>query len=166
MNLADAFSPAQLLGWLAFVLGVACFLQKTDFRFKVLMALECLAYVVHFLALGQMAASASALVSLGRSVASVRYPIPAVGLGFMATSLAMGIWLSEGWVSWLPICASMVGTYALFFLRDVRMRTTMLVGTGLWLVHNGLVGSIGGFFLELVLATTNLFTIYRLRQRA
>lgn len=166
MTLADAFTPAQCLGWLAFALGVACFLQKSDLRFKLLMSLECLAYVLHFLALGQMAASASAMVSVGRSLASVRYPTAAVGVAFMGLSLAMGLWLAKSWVAWLPITASIIGTFALFFLQGVRMRVAMLGGTCLWLVHNGLVGSVGGFCLELVLATTNLYTIVRLWRRA
>lgn len=161
-GLEHALSPAQLLGWLAFALGVACFLQKSDLRFKVFMALECSAYVLHFSALGQWAAAASAAVSVGRSVASVRYSRPLVGVGFMLLSTCMGVWLSHSWVSWLPIVASVVGTYALFFLKGLRMRQLMLVGTGLWLVHNAWVGSIGGFCLELVIALTNLTTMWRL----
>ena len=37
-------SPAQLFGYLAFALGVASFLQKSDRRFKWFMAGECLGY--------------------------------------------------------------------------------------------------------------------------
>lgn len=42
-------TPAQLFGYLAFALGVASFLQKSDRRFKWFMAGECLAHVIHFL---------------------------------------------------------------------------------------------------------------------
>jgi hypothetical protein len=153
----------QLFGWVAFLFGMACFLQTSDLRFKQFMALECAAYVVHFLMLGQWTASASATVSLGRSVAAVRYPFKAVGLFFMGLSLACGAMLYTSWVSWLPILASVLGTYALFFLKGVPMRFVMLWGTTLWLVHNYWVGSVGGTVLEAVLCITNLVTLLRMR---
>lgn len=153
----------QLFGWGAFLFGMAGFLQKSDLRFKQLMALECAAYVVHFLWLGQWTASASATVSLGRSVAAVRYPFKAVGIFFMCLSVVCGALLYTSWVSWLPITASVLGTYALFFLKGIPMRFVMLWGTALWLVHNYLVGSVGGTVLEAVLCITNCVTLYRMR---
>lgn len=153
----------QLFGWGAFFFGMACFLQKSDLRFKQFMALECAAYVIHFSLLGQWTASASATVSLGRSVAAVRYPFKSVGIFFIGLSLACGALLYTSWVSWLPITASVLGTFALFFLKGVQMRWVMLCGTSLWLVHNYLVGSIGGTVLEVVLCVTNAVTIYRMR---
>ena len=63
-------------------------------------------------------------------------------------SASLGVWLMHGWLSLLPIAASCIGTFSLFFLHGLRMRALMLVGTGLWLVNNLLVGSIGGTLLE------------------
>ena len=153
----------QLFGWGAFLFGMACFLQKSDLRFKQYMALECAAYVIHFLLLGQWTASASATVSLGRSMAAVRYPFKSVGIFFIILSLVCGALLFTSWISWLPITASVLGTFALFFLKGVQMRLVMLGGTALWLVHNYLVGSLGGTVLEAVLCITNLVTIFRMR---
>lgn len=158
----DILSLPQLLGWAAFVFGVASFAQTSDARFKKLMALECLAYVLHFGLLGQWTACASATVSLGRSLAAVRYPYKAVGWFFMALSVACGLWLYTSWVSWLPITASVLGTFALYFLKHVRMRLVMLSGTVLWLIHNAWVGSAGGTLLEGVLCIVNLITLVRM----
>jgi len=152
----------QLFGWGAFVFGMACFLQRSDLRFKQFMALECAAYVIHFLLMGQWTASASAMVSLGRSMASVHFPLKSVGLLFMAMSLVCGFFLYTSWVSWLPISASVLGTFALFFLNGIRMRLLMLLGTALWLVHNYWVGSAGGTVLEAVLLGVNAMTILRM----
>lgn len=161
--LADLLSPAQLLGYLAFGFGVACFLQTDDRRFKILMALECLSYVLHFWLLGQPTAVASSLVSLGRSVAALRFPrSPWVGLFFVALSLGFGAWLATGWLSLLPIAASCIGTTALFFLQGLPMRLLMLVGTLLWVANNLIVGSVGGTALELTVAAVNGWTIWRI----
>lgn len=158
------FSPAQLLGYLAFGFGIACFAQTDDRRFKLFMAAECAAYIGHFWLLGQPTAVASTTVSLLRSLASLKARTPAVGVFFILLSAALGIGLMQGWLSLLPTAASCIGSYALFFLDGLRMRALMLVGTLLWLVNNLLVGSIGGTALEAVLAITNLHTLWRWRR--
>ncbi len=155
-------SPAQLLGYAAFVFGVACFAQTDDRRFKLFMAAECAAYIGHFWLLDQSTAVASTMVSLLRSLASLKARSAALGLGFMALSAGLGLWLMQGWLSLLPIAGSCIGTFALFFLHGLRMRALMLVGTLLWLLNNLLVSSIGGTALEAVLAATNAHTIWRL----
>jgi len=158
-------SPAQLLGYLAFIFGVGCFLQTDDRRFKTFMALECLSYVLHFWLLGQPTAVASSLVSLGRSLASMRSRSLWVALFFVGLSIGLGAWLATGWVSLLPIAASCIGTTALFLLTGLRMRLLMLVGTLLWVANNLIVGSIGGTALELTVAGVNGWTIWRMWRR-
>lgn len=161
-DIAWFFTPAQLTGYAAFAFGMACFAQTDDRRFKVFMALECAAYIVHFVLLGQPTAVASTAVSLGRSLASLKARTPELGLFFVVLSLGFGFWLYAGWTSLLPIAASCIGTTALFFLQGLRMRLLMLCGTLLWLVNNLLVGSVGGSLLEACLALSNLWTIRRL----
>lgn len=156
------FSVTQIFGYLAFVFGVGCFLQKSDLRFKVFMTIECVSYVIHFWLLGNFTASASSAVSVGRSVAAIRTRSPWVALFFVCLSLACGVWLFKGWLSLLPIIASCIGTTALFLLHGIRMRLLMLVGTCLWLVNNIASGSIGGTMLETTVGLTNAFTIWRL----
>lgn len=157
-------SPAQLLGYAAFAFGLACFAQRDDRRFKLFMAAECAAYIGHFALLGQSTAVASTTVSLLRSLAAIRAKRSAVGIFFILLSATLGLWLMQGWLSLLPILASCIGTYALFFLDGLRMRALMLFGTLLWLANNLLIGSIGGTALEAVLALTNAHTIWRMRR--
>ena len=88
-DLGGWFSPAQWLGYAAFGLGMACFLQTDDRRFKIFMALECAAYIGHFALLGQPTAVASTAVSLARSVAALRWRTPAVGVFFVWLSAAL-----------------------------------------------------------------------------
>jgi len=159
------FSLAQLLGYLAFGFGLACFAQTDDRRFKLFMAAECAAYIGHFMLLGAPTAVASTTVSLLRSLASLRGRQPVVGLFFIALSAGLGLWLMTGGLSLLPIAASCIGTLALFFLHGLRMRALMLLGTLCWLANNLLVGSIGGSALEAVLAVTNGVTIWRMARR-
>lgn len=155
-------SPAQWFGYLAFVLGVASFLQKNDRRFKWFMAAECLAYVVHFVLLGNPTAAASSGVSMLRSLLSLYTRSLWVALAVVAVNLTLGYHLATAWWHWLPLVASCTGTLALFLLTGIRMRVAMLAGTLLWIVNNVLAGSIGGTALEVVILLVNSFTIARM----
>lgn len=160
------FDTVQLFGYAAFFLGVASFLQKSDLRFKLYMAAECAAYVVHFTLLGNPAAVASSLVSVTRSVASIYTKSLWIALLFIAINIGLGFKLATVWWNWMPLIASCVGTLALFLLKGIQMRMVMLVGTSLWIVNNVLSGSIGGTALEVVIAITNIYTIYKMRVKS
>ena len=162
----DWFSPAQCLGYAAFVLGVGSFLQTDDRRFKLFMAGECFAYILHFALLGNPTAVASSTMSLLRSLLALRTRSLWLALAIVAINIALGAALATRASDWLPLAASCLGTLALFLLQGVPMRLVMLCGTGLWIANNVIAGSIGGTALELVIAVVNTVTIVRmLRQR-
>lgn len=162
----DWFAPAQCVGYIAFVLGVASFLQKDDRRFKLFMAGECLAYIVHFALLGNPTAVASSTMSLLRSVLALYTRSLWVAAGVVAANLALGLSLATRAADWLPLGASCIGTLALFLLRGIPMRLAMLCGTGLWIANNIIAGSIGGTALEIVIAAVNMTTIWRMARAA
>lgn len=162
MSDLDWFSPAQCFGYLAFVLGVGCFLQTDDRRFKWFMTGECIAYIVHFALLGNPTAVASSSLSMLRSLLSLYTRSVWVAVAIVAANIGFGLAIADKPSDWLPLTASCLGTIALFTLQGVPMRLLMLCGTGLWIANNFIVGSIGGTALELVIAAINLTTIVRL----
>ena len=162
----DWFSPAQCVGYAAFVLGVSSFLQKDDRRFKLFMAAECFAYIVHFALLGNPTAVASSTMSLLRSVLALYTRSIWVAVGVVAMNLALGVSLATRASDWLPLAASCIGTLALFLMQGIPMRAVMLCGTVLWIANNVIAGSIGGTALELVIAAVNMMTIRRMAREA
>lgn len=162
MPIADWFSPAQLFGYVAFVLGVGCFLQTDDRRFKWFMTGECIAYVVHFALLGNPTAVASSSLSMLRSLLSLHTRSKWVAVGVVAANIGFGLAIATKPSDWLPLTASCLGTIALFTLQGVPMRLLMMCGTGLWIANNLIAGSIGGTALEVVIAFINLTTIVRM----
>ena len=156
------FSPAQMLGYVALVLGVSAFLQKSDTRLKALIAAESLAYVAHFILLGNFPASGSALVSCLRMLVSLKSRSGWWLGAFLVISVAIGLAFAKGAVGWLPVAASCLATVAVFRLHGVVMRSVLLVCTLLWLVNNILSGSVGGTVLESIIALINLTTVVRL----
>jgi len=159
---ASIFSRAQCLGYLAFVLGVAAFLQKRDRRLKVLVASESLVYALHFQLLGVPPASANALITAVRTALSLK--LRAVGLSvlFVLLHLGVGLYLAKTASGWLTVVGSCVSTVAVFQMHGLAMRLMMLFSTGCWLVNNILSQSIGGAALESVIAIANATTIVRI----
>ncbi len=160
----DWFSPAQCVGYVAFVLGVGSFLQTDDRRFKLYMAGECVAYMAHFALLGNPTALASSAVSTVRTLLALRTKSYWVAAAVVLANIAFGLTIATKWSDWLPLIASCLGTLALFLLHGIRMRLVMLCGTGLWIANNLIAGSIGGTALEIVVAITNTTTILRMAQ--
>lgn len=160
--LSHAFSFAQMVGYLAFILGVGSFLQKNDKHFKIWMTGECMAYAVHFFLLGNPTAVASTLVSAGRSVLSIHTRSLRLAWAIVALNIVLGVLFVKHPADALPLIASCIGTLALFRLQGIRMRLALLLGTVLWLANNLIAGSIGGSALEAVVASVNVFTIVRM----
>jgi hypothetical protein len=162
MTLSALFSPPQLVGYVALVLGVLAFLQKTDRRLKVLIAGESIAYVVHFILLGNYPASGSAAVSCLRTLSSIRTRAVWLMGVFVVGNLMVGVLFAKGPAGWLPVVGSCLATVAVFRLRGVVMRLALLLCTALWLTNNILSGSVGGTLLESAIALANVTTTTRM----
>ncbi len=165
MHLPEAswlLSPAQLPGYLAFVLGVTAFLQRDDRRLKLFLASECAAYVAHFALLGNATAASSAGVSGARTLLSLRFRSRRLAVACMGVYLALGAALSRSPAGWLPVVGSCVATWGLFTQDGIRMRLLALVSTLLWLTNNVLSHSVGGTVLEAFIAAASVTTIVRM----
>jgi hypothetical protein len=166
-GVAALLSPAQLTGYVAFILGVLSFLQKDDRRLKATVGLQAFTYALHFTLLGVYAAAAASLVTLARAFISLRTRSPYVAVALLCVTLVLGLTVAESPRGWLPILASCCGTVAFFFFEGITMRGVLLLSTLLWLANNFLAGSVGGTLLELVIGVANGSTCYRiLRDRA
>lgn len=163
MNL---FSPAQCVGYLAFVIGIFAFMQKNDRRLKILNATECLVYTVHFVLLGNLPASASSLVSGLRSLLALRTRNKLVALSILIIGVALGGSFVKTPLGWLPVIASSIATVAVFQMRGIPMRLSFLTATLLWLVNNIVSGSIGGSLLEATIVVVNVSTMVQMHRAA
>ncbi len=160
--MADVFSFTQILGYVAFVLGVLAFLQKNDISFKVVAAVECAIYAVHFHLLGNDTAAILLLVSVLRNGFSIYTRSRWVAGFFVLVGVVSGAWLAQHWYSALPIFAQFLTTIALFFMVGVAMRISCGIASFCWLINNIFSGSIGGIVLELFIQTANTITIFRM----
>ncbi|MHC1788130.1 YgjV family protein [Solidesulfovibrio sp.] len=160
----DFSSPAQIMGYVAFILGVAAFSQRIDWKLKTLIAVECLAYTMHFALLGNPAASLSAGLSAVRMFVSLRTRSRYLAACFLAANVLLGGLLASSWTAVFSIAAGCSGTVAAFFLTGIRLRALLFFATLCWLANNIVSGSIGGTLLETIVAVVNGATMWRLWQ--
>lgn len=156
------FAPAQLVGYLAFVVGTTAFLQKNDRRLRFLTAIQGFVYGVHFVLLGAFPAAASSSLSGLRSLLSLKFRSIWLAAGFIALHVFFGCLLVKQPVGWFPVVGACVATFAIFTSSGIPMRLGLFTATLCWLTNNILTGSIGGTALEVVIATANLWTMGRL----
>jgi hypothetical protein len=160
--LSYASSPAQIIGYVAFVLGVAAFLQKEDWKLKSLNACESLAYLVHFCLLWNPAAVVSSALASVRGFLSVKIRSAPLAILFIVLNLGIGLWVLDRPLGILPILGSCAATWASFMMKGVPMRTVFLFATACWLTNNIASGSIGGTVLELFIGISNTVTTVRM----
>lgn len=158
----NALSPAQLAGYVALVLGVSGFLQRDDRRLKLLIAVECAVYVVHFTLLGRPPAASSAGVSGARNLLSVWIRSAWLAAASIAVNVALAVALATRGTGWIPVVGSSLGAIAVFTLEGIPMRLVLLSSTALWLLNNVLAHSLGGTVLEALIATASVTTIVRM----
>jgi hypothetical protein len=161
-GLSGIYSPAQLVGYVAFAIGVYSFMQKDDRRLKATIGLQAASYALHFALLGSSAAALASLVTAVRAFVSLYTRSPYVAAIILAANVALGFVTASDLVGWLPVAASCAGTIGFFFLEGIALRVILLVATGCWLANNLILGSIGGTLLEVFLGVVNVSTTYRL----
>ncbi len=166
-SLYDPFSPVQLIGYVAFALGVSAVLQKDDVRMKILMVSMTGFIVTHFIWLGAYAAAAGCLIAGTRTGLSIFEPVRArakyFAAVFMGATLVFGLMTYARPLDAMPIIAVLAGHYAFFNLRGLKLRMALLGISSMWLTHNILAYSYGPAMMEGLIILANLTTIRRLK---
>lgn len=161
---AFEFNLAQALGFLSYLLGLYAFTRKDDRQLKIALLVFNLNHMLHFFLLNSLVSSLSAFISALRTGFSLYTSSFYVVTLFVLTNLILGLVVADGMIDLLPVAGVVVGTFSLFRLQGVALRLGCIVGAGLWLINNIIVGSIGGTLLEATFILLNLWTIYRIKR--
>src|SRR5688500_13694553 len=131
----------HVTGLCALALNVVALAHPCERALRVQSGLAGAIWALNNLLLGAHTAAALSLVSAGRTAtsamtlgahASIRR---AVFAGFLALTLLMGALTWHGWPSVLMVAASVLSTFAVFYLRGRALRLALLLVSALWM-HN------------------------------
>ena len=137
--------PTDLLihatGLGALVLNVIALARTCERSLRVQSSLAGVIWACNNLLLGAHTAAALSLVGAGRTATSAATLQSdeslrrAIFLGFAVLTLAIGAVTWHGWSSVLLIIASLLSTYAMFYLRGRQLRWSMLAVSALWMYN-------------------------------
>ncbi|MGD9638645.1 MAG: YgjV family protein [Alphaproteobacteria bacterium] len=155
---------AQILGFFALFFGVSGFLNRDEKKLKILLIVQSVFLVPHFILLNANTGAVMSIVTIIRNYLSLNSKFNKLWILFVILYLVSGIYKYQRPIDILPIFASVLGTYAFFKLDNLKLRTSLLFCTLSWLFHNIYVGSLGPSIMEAMIFSSNLRTIIKIRK--
>lgn len=153
---------AQIVGGVAFLCGVLAFLQKEDLKFRYGMVAFCFIMAIHFIMMEATVAAIGVTINGIRAFVSIKTQSRWVMWVFVVLLVSMTVPQLSSFIEALTIIGSAAGTWALFSLEGIKMRSVILFNSCCWFIHNLWLGSIGGSLVEGTFIVTNLITIIKL----
>lgn len=154
----------QIIGIIAFFVGVTIFLHRTDNGFRGQLAIYSTMIGIHFFCMGANVAGVSALLNTTRTVISMRTRNTVVMVAFILLTLFFGIYHFKHPMEILPMFGTIISTWALFRTRGLTTRYILWFATACWTIYNAWLGSIGGSLTEGCFLIVNALTIIRFRR--
>lgn len=166
----DLFSYPQVIGYIALVIYVGAYCFKRDNTLKILFSVSNIFWIAHYYLIGaETAALTTALITLRNILAlnaedfSRRRKIITAGI-FTGLLLTAGIVTWNGPVSIIPVATTIAVTFAMLYLKGIRLRQLLLAVDSAWLLHAVIVLSIPGAIYAISAIVMNLITILKMKK--
>ena len=137
----------HLTGMSALVLNVLAIVRTCERRLRLQSGAAGLVWALNNLLLDAHSAAALSLVSAGRTASSAATLQSGVTrrrlafAGFAALTMLVAGLTWQGWLSLFLVVASLLSTYAMFYMRGPALRWVMLLVSMLWMVNAWTYGS-------------------------
>ena len=165
VNFAEVLSSdivIQGIGFLAFLVALYAFSRTSDKHLKIGQAAQNFILALHFYLLGAGTAAAMSVLTGVRSSLSVYQNLKIFAPLFLGIYLLIGFYTFEELVDVLPVLSALLGTTAVFYLSNIKMRLVMMLSTSLWIIHNAIVFSIGPLLMEITILIITARATYQL----
>ena len=139
---------AQSVGFVAAGIGMLAFTQRDPQRLRRFMMFYSLLIGSHYFLLGSVPAATSTWICCVRNIVALRHRRTWIMLLFLLLMWSVGIAQITAPIQWLAILGTTLGTMAVFRENGTHMRLLMLSSSLCWVIHNLVIGSIGGAFIE------------------
>lgn len=138
------------------------FTIKDDTKLIKVLSISNIFWILHFFLLGNVWALIATCVAMIRLYLSLKYKRSLVALLFVAfLSIFLGYFSYEWYLSLFPIIATILASYAFFYLEKAGLRIFLLAVSAMWLYYHINTGSVSGVINEVVVLFTLCLTIYR-----
>jgi hypothetical protein len=128
-------------GLVALLVNIVALCRRCERALRIQSGIAGVAWALNNLLLGANTAAALSLVSAGRTATSAammrcnaRLRLASFA-GFALLTVAVGLSTWDGWPSGLITAASLLSTYAMFYMDGRALRCILLTVSGLWMYH-------------------------------
>jgi len=157
----------HLTGICALVLNVLAIVKTCERSLRLQSGVAGLVWALNNLLLGAHSAAALSLVSAGRTASSAatlrsgeaRRRLAFVGFASLTLLVSALTW--QGWLSAMLVGASLLSTYAMFYMQGSRLRWVMLLVSMLWMANAWSYGSWEQVAANAVTALAALYGAWR-----
>jgi len=158
-----AFTITQAIGWAAALVGVLSVQAHRRETVIALLALSCLLWTTHFIALGMAAGAIFNFIALLRGLtATIRRPWVRNGvLAFIPLIWTVAALTAKQPIDYIPPLAMTMSTLAQASSRVGWLRLFMGLSSPPWLTYSILAGSQGGVANELLNMGSVVISLYR-----
>jgi hypothetical protein len=163
--------PSALLihvtGIFALALNVLALVRTSETSLRIQSGVAGVVWSLNNFLLGSPTAAALSLVSAGRTASSAATLGSAPSLRYAAffcfTIVTLGVSVAtwHGLSSVMLLAASIVSTYAMFYLRERKLRCSLLVVSALWMYNAWVFGSWEQMAANVATAAAALYGAYR-----
>ena len=154
-------------GVCALAINVIALVRTCEKSLRIQSGIAGVIWAFNNLLLGAHTAAALSLVSAGRTATSAvtlgagaRFRRSAV-IGFVVLTFGIGAFTWHGWPSVFMIAASIMSTFAMFYLRGRRLRLSMLLVSALWMYNAWAYDSWEQMVANVVTAAAALYGAWR-----
>ncbi len=153
----------QIIGFIAFTLGLIATLNKCDKKMKNIHWISLIFWVIHYFLIWLYTAVAADFIWALRNFLSVKYKWNIkVIISIIILYLISLIITYKDLYSLLPIISWILVTFAFFKLEWIKMRLVLIFCWSMWLIYTYIWHSIWWLTIEVFLMSANIITITRL----
>ena len=161
---------AQILGFVAVILGFIAYQVKTDKQLLFVHLLVCAVFSVHYYLLGALPGAVLNGVGVIRNIVYYHkdkkfYQPKLFPVLFALIMLGLGIWSADGIHSVLLIAALAINTLCLSVKSAQKVRISVLFTCTMVLIYDVIEHSVGGAIFEAVAIVSAIIGIIRYRNQ-
>lgn len=152
----------QFVWFIAMIIIFYAFTIKDDRKLIKILTFSNIFWIAHFYLLGNIWALIATLVAMIRLFLSLKYKRNITALAFVAfLSISLGYISYEWYLSLFPIVATILASYAFFYLEKAGLRIFLMLVSMMWLYYHTQTWSISWVINEVIVLGTLCLTVYR-----
>ena len=155
----------QLIGLLAFCILVLSFYRKNTVTILTYQTVANLTYAVHYFLLGGLTGAFISAISAIRNIVFIKYKNKIVIPIFIIIYLIVTITFYENIYSIFPLIGNSIYLSFMMFNTKKHLLIGEILSASLWLIYSIFVLSYSGVVTELILITSNIIILMRLRNK-